>query len=195
MPGRNLHTCRHLGTLASVGGDHDGGGPTMLRLVECQAVLFGCRTIAVRPEGGILTQQTTPGAEWLLARLPPGRAAIIGPDQHADTYAAVDLRPPTVVQAEVSTSSLLLAASVLRADPGDVLVLVDEPDHLRSARSADMKVIALATRHEAEALAGADLVVPSLRSVRAIGVHPLLVLEVDALPDTGRWSAGPNHPL
>ena len=59
----------------------------------------------------------------------------------------------------------LLAAQRLGVDPAQCLVCEDAPSGIAAARAAGCAVIAVTTTNEADALAGADLVVGSLAEV------------------------------
>jgi mannitol-1-/sugar-/sorbitol-6-phosphatase len=65
----------------------------------------------------------------------------------------------------------LKGAEVLGVRPEACVVIEDAPSGVSSARSAGMRVIAVATTHSEEDLKEADAVAASLASIRAI-LHP-----------------------
>lgn len=77
----------------------------------------------------------------------------------------------TIVAAEDVTAGkpdpagFLLAASRLRADPGDCVVFEDSLPGIVAAKAAGMRCVGVATTHADEELAGADLVVADLTGV------------------------------
>ena len=57
-------------------------------------------------------------------------------------------------------------AELLKANPADCVVIEDAPAGIRSARSAGMKVISLPTTYPASELHEADVIIPSLASIK-----------------------------
>jgi mannitol-1-/sugar-/sorbitol-6-phosphatase len=57
-------------------------------------------------------------------------------------------------------------AELLKASPADCVVIEDAPAGIRSARSAGMKVISLPTTYPASELHEADVIIPSLASIK-----------------------------
>ena len=60
----------------------------------------------------------------------------------------------------------LKAAELLGVRPGDCVVIEDAPAGIRAARSAGMRVVAVASTHPPEELREADAVVGSLQEIR-----------------------------
>lgn len=81
------------------------------------------------------------------------------------------------------------AVAELGADPACSLSFEDSPDGVEAAKNAGLQVIGVAAISAPEELCSADLVVPSLLSVRVLGTHPFIVMEVDAIPDIGTGTA------
>lgn len=167
----------------------------MLRTLDCEAVLLGCRTVDL--DGAAAGEcVAAPGADHLLGRLPAERWGLVTAaprdDALAHLVAAALPVPGLVASLESGAPSAVYAATAegLGADPFFCLALVDGPDHVEAALVAGMKVIAVATHHEPGDLGNADMVVPSLRSLHVVGTHPVLVLEVDALPGVGTFNPG-----
>jgi beta-phosphoglucomutase-like phosphatase (HAD superfamily) len=165
----------------------------VLRTVECEAVVFDC-ALVVPPSAPGQQPTPAPGIEHLLARLPGERSALVGEapaDGQRQACREAELVAPDVVVssagAPAGPAPLTDAAAQLGVDPAACLAVADTPAGVTAAIAAGMKVIAVAGAGDATALAGADLVVPTLHSLRPVGVHPLLVLEVDALPDLGTF--------
>jgi phosphoglycolate phosphatase-like HAD superfamily hydrolase len=175
----------------------------MLRTIECEAVIFGCRTVEAHPtnKGGAVDPDLllpAPGIDHVLRRLPPDRWAVLSPIDAASTgdrFALADLPSPQLV---VPTSPDRVgdhhrAAERLGADPPFCLALTDQPDGVTAALQAGMKVIGVATSCAPDDLAAADMVIPSLLSLHVVGLHPVLVLEVDAMPGFGTFTPGPQN--
>lgn len=82
------------------------------------------------------------------------------------------------------------AAEALGADPHVCLAFEDTEVGVAAARSAGLQVVGVAPGEiDPRSLAAADFVVPTLLSVRVLGTHPFVVLEVDAIPDVGTGAA------
>ena len=104
--------------------------------------------------------------------------------------AATDLPAPgVIVTAGDRDADTFAGAARALGGPFFCLALEETPAGIDAALEAGMKVIGLTTTHAATDLGRADLVIPSLRSLHVVGTHPVLVLEVDALP-----GAGPSIP-
>ena len=175
----------------------------MLRTVECEAVVFGCRTIEAHPtaKGGEPDPDcllAVPGADHLLQGIPAQRWGVISPTgvavaEHHFASAGIP-RPGAIIEASADTpGDYAEAATRLGADPTFCLAVEDSPAGIDAALEIGMKVIGVATVHRAEELALADMVIPSLHSLHVVGFRPVLVLEVDALPDIGTFSPGQHQ--
>ena len=122
-----------------------------------------------------------PGAGELLAALPPGTWAVV--TSGSPPVAALRLRtagipaPPVfltsrdVGRGKPDPEGYLAAAAALGVEPAACVVVEDSPTGVAAGRAAGMRVVAVITTHPAEALAGADLVIPALAGlrVRAVG--------------------------
>lgn len=171
----------------------------MFATVECEAAVFGCRT--VRPELASLVPSVLalPGADHVLEALPPDRWALLADEDEATlrhAFTAVALPTPPVVVAPGGPEGVHTgvdyeaAAAALGADPHVCLAFEDTETGVAAARSAGLQVIGVAPGDiDPTDLAAADLVVPTLLSVRVLGAHPFVVLEVDAIPDLGTGTA------
>ena len=129
-----------------------------------------------------------PGAAALVDSLPPARWGIVT----SGSYRVATLRlgcvglpvPETFVTAEAVSRSkpapdgYLLAADRLGAAPAECIVIEDSPVGIAAARAAGMRVIALLTTHQPEALGDADVVLPALTHLRASPVETGVLLEV-----------------
>lgn len=168
----------------------------MLRTLECEAAVFGCST--VEPDGddpGCMLAAL--GADHLLDRIPDGKWGIVVPmsvDDARHHLTEAELPVPKVIIAGTpdgpSPEQYQAAADALAADPLFCLALEDTADGVEAALKVGMKVLGIATKNDPETLAAADMVVPSLRSLHVVGTHPVLVLEVDALPNLGTFHPG-----
>lgn len=174
----------------------------MLRTIECEAAVFGCDTVDAHPteKGGAPDPScilAVPGADHLLDRIPSERwGALIGADveQATEHFLAAALPLPGVLvpRTPLRTEDYVMAAVGLGADPQFCLAIEDSPIGVEAALEVGMKVIGVATAVAAHELAAADMVIPSLLSLRVVGLHPVLVLEVDALPELGTFVPGSN---
>ena len=172
----------------------------MLRTIECEAAVFGCATVAPQPteKGGPPDPScllAVPGAAHLLSRLPPERWGALALDSVDATLAhleAAELPRPGIIVGPSGTrgEDYAAAAAGLGADPSFCLAIEETPEGIAAALGIDMKVIALTTQHTPHELAGADMVIPSLLSLNVVGLHPVLILEVDALPEFGTFIPG-----
>ena len=81
-----------------------------------------------------------------------------------------------------SRADLVSATELLGADPMFSVVVAGCLATLDAAAACE-SVIAVAAAAEPERLRSADHVVPSLSSVRVLGHHPVVVLEVDTIPE------------
>jgi mannitol-1-/sugar-/sorbitol-6-phosphatase len=66
----------------------------------------------------------------------------------------------------------LCAAALLGADPARCLVVEDAPAGIAAARAAGARTVGVATTHEPEELAEADLVVASLAELALAPARP-----------------------
>lgn len=113
-----------------------------------------------------------PAAAGLLTAVPAGRWAVVTSGD-ADTVRArltaggaplpaVLVDGHAVTRGKPDPEGFALAAARLGAAPRDCLVVEDAPAGVRAGKDAGAVVLALTTSHEASALRGADLVLPSL---------------------------------
>jgi sugar-phosphatase len=121
-----------------------------------------------------------PGAAELISALPPRQWAVV--TSGAPPVALARLRsaglpvPPVLITAtdvgrgKPDPEGYLTAAVRLGIAPGECVVVEDAPAGVAAARAGRMRVVALTTTMPADALRGADVIVPSLAA---------LVVEVD----------------
>lgn len=115
------------------------------------------------------------GARELLRGLPADAWAIVTSarrDVSARHLEAAGLPVPAVLICAEDTprgkpdpAGYLLAAERLGASPSECLVVEDAPAGVLAARDAGMFVVAVATTHDRAALAGADVILPSVRAL------------------------------
>jgi sugar-phosphatase len=145
---------------------------------------------AVRPEldaeselATLVADETTdnadvveiPGARALVSALPADRWAIVTsglrPVATARLVAAGVPIPRVMITAESISrgkpdpEAYLRGAAELGVAPTDCLVVEDAPAGAAAARAAGMRLLGLATTHQAEELEPADLIVPDLTHV------------------------------
>ncbi len=191
----------------------------MFATVECEATIFGFTNLRLDVASGIPLVLALPGADHVLAFLPSGRWALLSHIERDDAIrhfndAALpapgvvitapasdqDARERSDASDEVSASAqapiplfdsghYVSAVAELGTDAAFSLAFADSPDGVAAARSAGLQVIGVAAVRDPDELGDADLVIPSLLSVRVLGVHPFIVMEVDAIPDLGTGSA------
>lgn len=181
----------------------------MFATVECEATVFGLRKVRTELASEIPCVLALPGADHVLDFLPVDRWALLShvPLHEVDAqFRAAELPVPKVVVTaparkvgpveaddELTTAfqpqQYVEAITELGADPSVSLSFEDTPDGVTAAKAAGLQVIGVAAVLAPEALDGADLVIPSLLSVRVLGTHPFIVMEVDAIPDVGTGSA------
>jgi sugar-phosphatase len=131
----------------------------------------------------LIVQETTdtadvvalPGAAELLAALPPERWTVVtsGVRQVAEArLRAAGLPIPRhmvaadeITRGKPDPEGYLRGAEALGVAPADCVVVEDAPAGAEAARAAGAKLVALTTTHDAAAMAGADLVVPTLAAV------------------------------
>ena len=167
----------------------------MFVTVECEATVMGCRSVRPQLDAQLPCVLALPGADHVLDRLPDDRWAMLSDHDDASTremLTTAQLPLPAVVVSvtgpdgdHFAPSDHVAAADALGADPVVCLAFEDTAAGVRAAREAGMQVVGVAVHDNADELAAADFVVPSLLSVRVLGAHPFLVFEVDAIPDTG----------
>ena len=116
-----------------------------------------------------------PGARELVAALPHTAWAIVTSGIRA--VASQRIRhvklpwPPVLVCADEidrgkpDPEGYLTAAQRLGRPPGDCIVIEDSPAGIEAARAAGMRAVAIASTHDVEALAAADVIVPSIAAL------------------------------
>jgi len=172
----------------------------VLRTVECEAAVFGCRAVEAHPtqRGGLPDPScllAAPGADHLFSRIPRERWGVIATADVSEAtkqFEAADLALPGVLltMSDDIEKDYVTAAEQLGADPNFCLAVEDSAEGIEAALRIGMKVIAVANNVSAIELSAADMVIPSLLSLHVVGLHPVLVLEVDALPDYGTFNPG-----
>lgn len=160
----------------------------MRRTVECEAIVFELEalTTTVDEVGGC---EAAPGARYLVGQLPAGRWAVV-------TSGTAPVARHRLEQAGLPAPSVLVATDVapahddltraleeLGADPAFSAIIAGTLSTLDALAAHDAAVITVASVGEPAQLTSAGHVVPSLSSVRVLGQHPILVLEVDTIPD------------
>lgn len=121
-----------------------------------------------------------PGAAELLAHLPPERFAIVTSATRPLAvarlgYAGIPvphhiITANDVIHGKPSPEPFLKGADLLGFAPADCLVFEDSPAGIASARSAEMKAIALQTTYPADQLQSAHAIIGNLADVKA-NVH------------------------
>jgi mannitol-1-/sugar-/sorbitol-6-phosphatase len=116
------------------------------------------------------------GARELLASLPLRSWAVV--TSGIRSVAELRIRhtrlpvPPVLVTADQvrhgkpHPEGFLTAAARLGVDPARCVVVEDTPPGIEAAHAAGMRAVAIASTYDAEALAGAEAVVPALSSLR-----------------------------
>lgn len=134
------------------------------------------------------------GARALIASLPPDRWAVVTSGTRAIAEFRLNLVGLPIPRVLVCADEIahgkphpegyLTAASQLGMDAVDCIVIEDTPPGIEAARSAAMRVIALATTYPAARLMRADAVVSRLSGLRVetLGTDLRIVLS----PDTAR---------
>lgn len=189
----------------------------MFATVECEVVVFGCRSLWGEAADDLPCVLGLPGVDHVLGGLPPDRWALLAHDDAAQVtarFSAAGLPMPSVVLPGRSSASARASVSAaptgrdavptppgfstehyrdasarLDTDPAVCLAFEDTPGGVAAARAAGLQVVGIAVASPPEDLAEADLVVPSLLSVRVLGTHPFIVMEVDAVPGLGTGAA------
>jgi sugar-phosphatase len=120
--------------------------------------------------------EPVPGADDLIAALPPGRWAIVtsgSRDVAVLRLRHAGIRRPAVLvtgqdvpRGKPDPAGYLLAAERLGVDPHACVAVEDAPPGVAAARAAGARVIAVTTTHGAAALQAADAVVDALARVR-----------------------------
>jgi mannitol-1-/sugar-/sorbitol-6-phosphatase len=118
-----------------------------------------------------------PGAQQLVASIPPGRftivtSATLGLASARLRYAGLNLPERLVTADDVtegkpSPQPYLKGAAVLGFAPADCVVFEDTPAGIQSGKAAGMRVIALNTTYPIAELKAADAILPSLAKARA----------------------------
>jgi len=122
-----------------------------------------------------------PGALELVTGLPPESWAIVTSATYGMAEArlrAVGLPIPRafvtaeeVRQGKPDPEGYLKAASLLKAEPGECLVIEDAPPGIQAAHAGKMRVLALTTTFPAEVVQDADIVTTGLHTV-SLTVRP-----------------------
>ncbi len=160
----------------------------MRQTVECEVIVFDLDVLASGSEDGGTAAEPTPGAGFLLSHLPDGRWGLVtsgsAPVARRRLVAAGLPVPSVLIATEVApeAADLAHAAELLGGDPTFSVVVAGCLATLDAAAGHDA-VVAVAAAAEAERLRSVAHVVPSLSSLRVLGQHPVLVLEVDTIPD------------
>lgn len=136
-----------------------------------------------------------PGARELLESLPPRSWAVV--TSGIRPVAELRLRhtrlptPPVLVTADQvrhgkpHPEGYLTAAARLGVDPARCVVVEDTPAGIEAAHAGGMRVVAIASTYEAEALVAADAVVPALAWLR-IGTSSVDILRIAVRQATHR---------
>ncbi len=162
-------------------------GDIVRQTVECEAIVFDLDVLASGSDDGSAAEPTA-GSGFLLSHLPAGRWAIVtsgtAPVARRRLESANLPVPSVLIATDVApvAADLERAAESIGADPSFSVVVAGCLATLDAAAS-HAGVIAVAGAAETERLRGAHHVVPSLSSLRVLGQHPVLVLEVDIIPD------------
>lgn len=173
----------------------------MFATVECEATVFGFRKRRPELAAEIPCVLALPGADHVLDFLPDDRWALLSHAPMSELsvhFKAAELPGPQVVvtapipadadpsvEPEFATHHYIEAVAELGADPSVSLSFEDTREGVAAAKGAGLQVIGVAALVPPEELDEADLVIPSLLSVRVLGTHPFIVMEVDAIPDVG----------
>lgn len=133
--------------------------------------------------------RTIPGAAALLEGLPVGCWAIVTSGTHRLASARLQVTGlPTpqvfvtaddVVRGKPAPEPYLTAARHMDLDPADCLVVEDSPAGVAAGVSAGMRVVAAATTHDRDMLAGATAVVDSVTALRCTGDDGRVTMEID----------------
>jgi len=156
--------------------------------VECEVIVFDLDVLASGSDEGGTAAEPTAGAGFLLSHLPEGRWAIVTSGSAPMARRRLDASglpvPAVLIATEVApeAADLARAAELLGGDPNFSVVVAGCLATLDAAAAHDA-VIAVAAAAEADRLRSVSHVVPSLTSLRVLGQHPVLVLEVDTIPD------------
>jgi mannitol-1-/sugar-/sorbitol-6-phosphatase len=165
-------------------------GTTLRHTVECEAILFD---LDVLTSGAVDAERVEPasGARFLLGHLPAGRWAVVTAGSEQVARRRLELAglpvPDVLVATDVGPEHADFGGAIqaIGADPAFSVVVAGCPSTLEAAAGGELGVLAVAAAGEADDLSVADHVVPSLSSVRVLGHHPVLVLEVDTIPHLG----------
>jgi len=169
-------------------GRHALDGDAVMRVIHGRRAVDSVRALVPHADvdaeiARLIEDETTdvadivalPGAAELLAALPAGRWTVVtsGVRQVAEARlrAAGLPVPPHLVAADEITrgkpdpEGYLKGAAALGVAPADCLVVEDAPAGAAAARAAGMRLVALTTTHDADAMAGADIVVPTIAAL------------------------------
>jgi mannitol-1-/sugar-/sorbitol-6-phosphatase len=129
------------------------------------------------------------GAADLVRSIPSGRWTVVtssGRNLAVKRLAAVGLTLPEtsvtgeeVARGKPAPEGYLLGAQRLGVRAAECLVVEDAPAGVQAGLSAGATVLGLTTTHGAEALAGAHLIVPDLRAVRATATASRMAVTID----------------
>jgi sugar-phosphatase len=167
---------------------HALDGDAVMRVVHGRRAVDSVRALVPHADldaeiARLIVQETTdtadvvalPGAAELLAALPPERWTVVtsGVRQVAEArLRAAGLPIPRhmvaadeITRGKPDPEGYLRGAEALGVAPADCVVVEDAPAGAEAARAAGAKLVALTTTHDAAAMAGADLVVPTLAAV------------------------------
>jgi sugar-phosphatase len=134
-------------------------------------------------EGAARLLQAIPRNRWAVATSGTVRTVALRFAQLGLPDPSVLVTADDVARGKPAPDPYLLASARLGVPPRRCVVIEDAPAGIASARAAGARVIAVASTHPAEALAGADAIVSSLSSLA-------IAVEDDTL--TVRWAGDPS---
>lgn len=141
-------------------------------------------------EAGIIEQReiadldgvrAIPGASGLLARIPPGRWAVVTSatrDLATTRLRAVALPLPRhlisasdITRGKPDPEPYLMGAAALRLQPRECVVIEDSPSGVRAGKAAGMRVIAVPTTYAVEELGHADVLIQRLSDLQVAAAN------------------------